>query len=89
MLVEIYVPFGSLTGRGARARAQARMMELRAESKAASALVLAKQQAQVMYCIPAQPTAGQVAIVRYNPNRTNLVGAEEVYIRGGYNRWAD
>lgn len=65
---------------------QARLTELRAEAKASSMLVLAKQQAQVMYTIPAQPTAGQVAIVRYNPTKTNLAGKPEIFIRGGYNR---
>lgn len=68
---------------------QERLKERRAEAKAASAIVLAKQQAQVMYTVPAELVAGQVAVIRYNPNRTVLKDSAEVYVRGGYNRRAE
>jgi starch synthase len=47
-----------------------------------------KQMRHVLYTEPAEPQAGKQLTIAYNPNNTHLNGAQKIFIKGGYNRWA-
>ena len=60
----------------------------RREAKKQRALeVIRRQQKHVMYAEPAQASAGQKVTIHYNPENTELNGAETVWITGGFNNW--
>lgn len=49
--------------------------------------VLRRQTRHVLYTEPEVIKAGSEVLVAYNPQDTNLHGAQKVYIQGGFNRW--
>ena len=69
-----------------RAQAAARAAR-RAELAAYSKTVRRRQQHHLYYCEPAEPHAGEEVAVVYNPESTDLRGAERVFLSGGFNRW--
>jgi starch synthase len=45
-------------------------------------------QSHVLYTEPQPLQAGREAAVYYNPQATVLAGRQEVWMRGGFNRWS-
>ena len=71
----------------AKERAERRAITKKKTKKEAAA-VTRRQREHVLYTEPAEPTAGDMIRVHYNPRNTNLAQANEVYIIGGWNRWS-
>lgn len=59
-----------------------------AEAKAKAIEVGLKQQAFIIRTEPKVPEAGKPLKVFYNKNNTNLNWSNEIYLTGGFNRWA-
>jgi hypothetical protein len=67
----------------AAARKAAERVQLRADAAAKRRSL----QRRSLYTYPLQPKAGDTIDIFYNPNTTNLAGRNNVYARGGWNRW--
>ena len=68
------------------------LLEMRAEEAAAAKAkaieVGLKQQAFIIHTEPKVPEVGKPLKVFYNKNNTHLNWSEEIYLTGGFNRWA-
>ena len=66
----------------------ARRAEEAAAAKAKAIEVGLKQQAFIIHTEPKVPEVGKPLKVFYNKNNTHLNWSEEIYLTGGFNRWA-
>jgi glycogen synthase len=64
-----------------------RRMARRSMTRAEAMESVRRSQAHTWYAEPATPQAGHSVRIFYNPEHTALNGAQEVYVRGGWNRW--
>ena len=87
--MESLVAWRDARDKQARADAQRKAQRAKraADAKAASKRVSARALARTMQTQPEMLTAGSAAQLRYNPQSTVLDGRNEVWVRGGYNRW--
>ncbi|GJP76945.1 hypothetical protein CLOP_g7390 [Closterium sp. NIES-67] len=65
----------------------ARRAEVKAAMKGRTKAAFLQSQAHVFFTQPAEPRAGEVVQVFYNPSSTALQGRERVWMRGSFNRW--
>jgi len=90
-LVEV-VRGSIFSARRAAEAAHEAKMKARAEKRKIvfdhSCEVARRQLRHVLFTEPATPAAGKDITLYYNPKNTNLAGCEEIYLQGGFNRWA-
>eukprot|EP00884_Botryococcus_braunii_P007192 jgi/Botrbrau1/16474/Bobra.0142s0068.1 len=60
----------------------------RAETKAKAKEVARRQMKHVLFTEPPTPVAGEELTLFYNPNNTCLHNRNQIFVKGGWNRWS-